>query len=168
MMKIKLEKNEPPKNEDILAWLAKSQRAATRSSPAPPPPPPPPAHAGSPPFKLESKGESTSYDRESTNSYELPLEHHHPRDDDTTDLLSVSVSGQESSPDNNNNKLHSLPPEPTPLGMIADLAIRDSKSRAGSSVGVPEDAEDEYDNVGVANDDYFLPGALFLLLLSLC
>ncbi|KZW01468.1 hypothetical protein EXIGLDRAFT_63179 [Exidia glandulosa HHB12029] len=52
--------------------------------------------------------------------------------------------------------LRSLPPEPAPLGMLANLAIRDVPSRP-SSVGDPEDNSDG--EIGVARSDYFMnPG----------
>ncbi|EJD40885.1 hypothetical protein AURDEDRAFT_115753 [Auricularia subglabra TFB-10046 SS5] len=54
--------------------------------------------------------------------------------------------------------LHSLPPEPAPLGMLANLAIQDNHSRGGSSVGDPE--ENSEGEIGVARSDYFLKPAM--------
>lgn len=63
----------------------------------------------------------------------------------------------------NSPKLHSLPMENTPIGLLADLSLRDSKSRSRSaSAADPSEAPPldpaEDQELGVARPDYFQPG----------
>lgn len=55
-----------------------------------------------------------------------------------------------------------LPGESAPLGLLANLSLGNGKRRGGSrksSAGALTDEEADDDNVGVANEAYFLPGS---------
>ena len=73
--------------------------------------------------------------------------HRSPGIDDP--VIDLSITG----PDGEANEpLVSLPPEPAPLGMLANLAIRDTPSRP-SSLGDPEENSDG--EIGIARSDFF-------------
>lgn len=61
-------------------------------------------------------------------------------------------------------KLHSLPMDNTPIGMLADLSLKESegkRSRAASAIDngeIPQPDPEEDNELGVARKDYFQPG----------
>ncbi|KAG8686322.1 hypothetical protein FRC11_009129, partial [Ceratobasidium sp. 423] len=56
------------------------------------------------------------------------------------------------------DKLHSLPGGPSPLGTIANLSLRANRDKRGSDAGMTGDAEEEDKWVGVGNMTYFEAG----------
>jgi hypothetical protein len=62
-------------------------------------------------------------------------------------------------------KLHSLPMDNTPIGMLADLSLKESegrRSRAASAIDageIPQPDPEEDNELGVARKDFFQPGA---------
>lgn len=61
-------------------------------------------------------------------------------------------------------KLHSLPMDNTPIGMLADLSLKESegrRSRTASAIDageIPQPDPEEDNELGVARKDYFQPG----------
>jgi len=64
-------------------------------------------------------------------------------------------------------KLHSLPMDNTPIGMLADLSLKETegkRSRAASAIDngeIPQPDPEEDNELGVARKDYFQPGTWF-------
>lgn len=78
--------------------------------------------------------------------------------------LGVKGEGATLSRRASSTKLHSLPMDNTPIGMLADLSLKESegkRSRAASAIDngeIPQPDPEEDNELGVARKDYFQPG----------
>jgi hypothetical protein len=81
--------------------------------------------------------------------------------------LGVKGEGGTLSRRTSSTKLHSLPMDNTPIGMLADLSLKESegkRSRAASAIDageIPQPDPEEDNELGVARKDYFQPGTWF-------
>ena len=147
---------EPAANKDVLAWIEKIQGASVRTAGG---------TGGANAFQLDTRAE-----------LEDPF--HDDAEDDDGAGAGENETEQEAEADvepseenKNKSKLHSLPEEAAPLGLIANLALRNTSPRkpsmgvvneepspAVAEAGSPEQAGENDNDVGVANVTYFLPG----------
>jgi hypothetical protein len=60
------------------------------------------------------------------------------------------------------NEEERLPPDPTPIGLLADLSLNDPEKEDGQTKGMSSSKSqtEEGDEVGVANAEYFRPGPM--------
>jgi hypothetical protein len=119
-------------NRNIIAWLDRLQASVRSAGDA----------GGERAFKLESR---------SKNPDDSDQESDHGRDEDGGDGDDDTVLDPET--------LQALPDSTVPLGLIANLSLSNSKAKASSHNGdvASTDTLDD-DNVGVANETYFMPG----------
>lgn len=78
--------------------------------------------------------------------------------------LAIKAEGGTLSRRASSTKLHSLPMDNTPIGMLADLSLKESegkRSRTASAIDageIPQPDPEEDNELGVARKDYFEPG----------
>ena len=78
--------------------------------------------------------------------------------------LGIKPEGSTLSRRASSTKLHSLPMENTPIGMLADLALKENegrRSRTASAIDageIPQPDPEEDNELGVARKDFFQPG----------
>ncbi|GJE99679.1 fungal-specific transcription factor domain-containing protein [Phanerochaete sordida] len=124
-------------NKNVLAWLDRLEHSVRTAG----------GSAGPGAFGLGSRGEQESATEEESESENE--EHDEPTERGSTGGT-VKVEEDE--------KNQSLPSSEVPLGLIAELALS-SKPRGGKGKkAVKDEDETDDDNVGVANDTYFMPG----------
>ena len=147
---------EPAANKDVLAWIEKIQGASVRTAGA---------GGGAGAFSLDARAENDdTFDEEA--------------DDDDGAGAGDNDADQEADADleqpekEKKSKLHSLPEEAAPLGLIANLSLRnttprkpsmgtsDAASPAAVDAASPDQREENENDVGVASATYFLPGLL--------
>ncbi|KAG5730335.1 Protein priB [Termitomyces sp. T112] len=131
-------------NKNILEWLDRLQ-ASVRSAGG---------KAGPNAFKDLRNTNIEDDDSDAEDIHESRFGLVVPTDDDD----SQTVGGEDITA--TNDKLSSLPDSDTPLGLIANLSLSNNKSRgkkdAKEIVAAEENLDD--DDVGVANETYFMPG----------
>jgi hypothetical protein len=139
----------------VLAWIDKIQGASVRTAGGP---------GGAGAFALDGRAEhDDTYDEDA--------------DDDDGAAACDNDPDQEADPDldhpekEKKGKLHSLPEEAAPLGLIANLSLRnttprkpsmgpmsDAASPATADATSPDQDDENENDVGVANATYFFPG----------
>ena len=119
-------------NRNVIAWLDRleeSVQAAGRSG-------------GVEAFKMESRQRASPGDAEDS-------------DDDAGDGTERG-SAQGDDEDDEQAKLQALPDATVPLGLLAHLSLDNPKARKGKKRGNADGSDNE--DVGFANETYFLPG----------
>lgn len=122
-------------NRNVIAWLDRleeSVQAAGRS-------------AGVEAFKIESRPRASPGDGDES-------------DEDGGDDTERGTAHGDEDDDDVQAKLQSLPDATVPLGLLAHLSLDNPKSRKSKKRGNAEGSDNE--EVGVANDAYFMPGRL--------
>lgn len=120
-------------NRNVIAWLDRleeSVQAAGRSG-------------GVEAFKMESRQRDSPGDGEESD------------DDDEDGTERASAQGDEDE-DDVQAKLQALPDATVPLGLLAHLSLDNPKTKKGKRRGKADGSDN--DEVGVANEAYFLPG----------
>ncbi|QRW23088.1 Fungal specific transcription factor domain [Rhizoctonia solani] len=74
-------------------------------------------------------------------------------------LMPAQPSGEDPEVGNEEER---LPPDPTPIGLLADLSLNDPEKEDGQTKGMSSSKSqtEEGDDVGVANAEYFRPGPM--------
>lgn len=146
---------EPAANKDVLAWIEKIQGESVRTAGG---------AGGAGAFSLDARADP-----------EDPYEDDAEDDDGAGAGDNDGDQEADADPDQpekeKKGKLHSLPEEAAPLGLIANLSLRnttprkpgigptsDAASPATADATSPEQAGENDNDVGVANATYFLPG----------
>ena len=120
-------------NRNVIAWLDRleeSVQAAGRSG-------------GVEAFKIESRQRASPGDGEES-------------DDDGGDGTERGSQQGDEDEDDVQAKLQALPDATVPLGLLAHLSLDNPKARKGKRRGNVDGSDNE--EVGVANETYFLPG----------
>ncbi|KAI0722050.1 hypothetical protein C8Q72DRAFT_859459 [Fomitopsis betulina] len=123
-------------NRNVIAWLDRleeSVQAAGRS-------------AGVEAFKIESRPRASPGDGDES-------------DEDGGDDTERGTAHGDEDDDDVQAKLQSLPDATVPLGLLAHLSLDNPKSRKSKKRGNAEGSDNE--EVGVANDAYFMPGPAY-------
>ncbi|KAI0795864.1 hypothetical protein C8Q75DRAFT_744153 [Abortiporus biennis] len=124
-------------NRNVLAWLDRLQ-SSVQSAGTP---------GGAKAFGLESRQQGVQEESEDDSE-----------DDPTTGRTVVPRDVEDLQAED--EKLHSLPDAAVPLGLIANLALSNTNSKKAASRDGEAEVEDD-DNVGVANETYFMPGPAY-------
>jgi len=144
-------------NKDgVQAWLERLEGASVRTAGA---------GRGANAFVLDSRAEHDEDDEDDDGAVAT-------HEDEVEDGADADL---EQSEKEKKGKLHSLPEEAAPLGLIANLSLRNSTPRkpnvanamsqheaspgpgAGDATS-PEQADENENDIGVANQEYFQPG----------
>lgn len=120
-------------NSNIIAWLDRLNSSVRTAG----------GHGGPKAFSLEARGKAEQADSDNEESDHRAGDNKDDPDDD----------GEEEESDD----LRGLPDTAVPLGLIANLSLSNSKGRVKGNRGLEVDDADD-DNVGVANETYFMPG----------
>ncbi|EKM51056.1 uncharacterized protein PHACADRAFT_263020 [Phanerochaete carnosa HHB-10118-sp] len=124
-------------NKNVLAWLERLEHSVRTAG----------GSGGPGAFGLSSRSE-----QESTTEDELDSETEEQVEPTERGSTTGTVKVEE------DEKNQSLPSSEVPLGLIAELALSNKPRGSKGRKPVKDEEETDDDNVGVANDTYFMPG----------
>ncbi|KAL0066966.1 hypothetical protein AAF712_005955 [Marasmius tenuissimus] len=151
-------------NRNVMAWLDRLQSSVQNAG----------GKIGTKAFKLDGRGDGNEEEEESDKEDNMTHAQRYglvDRDAVGTDSDEAQDGNDEDGDDSKNTRRlqSSLPDSHVPLGLIANLSLSNTTKRAskkdgagGGANGKKEDLLDDTDldddNVGVANETYFMPG----------
>ncbi|KAI0922432.1 hypothetical protein AcV7_005968 [Taiwanofungus camphoratus] len=134
-------------NRDVIAWLDRLEASVQRAGES----------GGSKAFKFESRAGNDNGDGEDSDG-----EPEGAGFNDGTERGSVQQFDTDDQLKDADDKLQALPDATVPLGLLASLSLSNTKKSRKKSPTEKGNAESsDEDNVGVANETYFMPGPAF-------